>query len=143
VVTSELSRYLFLVGALPFLFLGAAHLLATPLSRSDRKGLTPADPALADAMAKSAVLLTRRTDMWLAWVGFNLSHSLGAIAFALFVLVVGRSSTSFAGQASLCVPLATVVAASYVAIGVKYWFGTPIAGCTLALACFAASWAAL
>jgi hypothetical protein len=79
--------------------------------------------------------------MWLAWVGFNLSHSLGAITLGLFVLVVGRSPESFAGQAALCVPLATAVAAVYVAIGMKYWFRTPIAGCALSLVCFAAAWA--
>jgi hypothetical protein len=138
---SEISRWLFLAGALPFLFLGAAHALATPLSPDDRKGLTPRDPALPGAMAASTVLLTRRTDMWLAWVGFNLSHSLGAITLGLFVLVVGRSPESFAGQAALCVPLATAVAAVYVAIGMKYWFRTPIAGCALSLVCFAAAWA--
>jgi hypothetical protein len=140
---SELSRWLFLAGALPFLFLGAAHALATPLAPGYRKGLTPRDPALPGAMAASTVLLTRRTDMWLAWVGFNLSHSLGAITFGLFVLVVGRSPESFAGQAALCVPLATVVAAIYVAIGMKYWFRTPIAGCALSLVCFAVSWVLL
>lgn len=136
----ELSRWLFLAGALPFLFLGAAHALATPLVHSDRKGLTPRDPALPGAMAASTVLLTRRTDMWLAWVGFNLSHSLGAITFGLFVLVVGRSQESFVGQATLCVPLATAVAAVYVAIGMKYWFRAPIAGCAISLVCFAMSW---
>lgn len=140
---SELSRWLFLAGAVPFLFLGTVHAFATPLAPSDRKGLTPTDPALPSAMAKSSVLLTRRTDMWLAWVGFNLSHSLGAVAFGLFVLVVGRSAESFAGQAALCVPLATAVAAIYVAIGMNYWFRTPIAGCALSLTCFAASWALL
>ena len=138
---SELSRWLFLVGALPFLSLGAAHALATPLAPNDRKGLTPRDPALAGAMATSTVLLTRRTDMWLAWVGFNFSHSLGAITFGLFVLVIGRSPASFTGQAALCVPLATAVAAIYVVIGMRYWFRTPIAGCMLSLVCFATSWA--
>jgi hypothetical protein len=41
----------------------------------------------------------------ISWVGFNLSHSLGAITFGLFVLVVGRSSESFASQWTLCMPL--------------------------------------
>jgi hypothetical protein len=81
--------------------------------------------------------------MWLAWVGFNLSHSLGAITLGLFVLVVGRSPESFAGQATPCVPLATAVAAVYVVIGMKYWFRTPNAGCALSLVCFSASWALL
>jgi len=140
---SEISRYLFLAGALPFLFLGSVHARETPLSASKPKGLTPSDPALIGSMQKSAVRLTRRTDMWLAWIGFNLSHSLGAVAFGLFVVVIGRSAESFASQAAVCVPLATLVAATYVAIGLKYWFRDPNAGLTVALVCFVASWLTL
>jgi hypothetical protein len=140
---TELSRYLFLAGALPLLFLGSVHARETPLSPSERKGLTPSDPALIDSMQKSAVLLTRRTDMWLAWVGFNLSHSLGAIAFGLFVVAIGRSAESYASQAAICVPLATLVAATYVAIGLRYWFRDPNLGLTLALGCFVAAWVTL
>jgi hypothetical protein len=139
----ELSRYLFLAGALPFLFLGTVHARETPLRPSDRKGLTPSDPALIESMKTSALLLTRRTDMWLAWVGFNLSHSVGAIAFGLFVVAIGRSTESFASQAAFCVPLATLVAAAYVGIGLKYWFRSPNAGLAIALACFVGSWATL
>jgi hypothetical protein len=140
---SELSRYLFLAGALPFLFLGSIHARETPLSKDSRKGLTPSEPALIESMEKSAVLLTRRTDMWLAWIGFNLSHSLGAVAFGLFVVVVGRSAESFASQAAFCVPLATLVAATYVAIGLRYWFRDPNLGLSIALACFIGAWATM
>jgi hypothetical protein len=68
----ELSRYLFLGGALPFLLLGGAHALHTPRKPSDRKGLSPWDPTMAESMARTRVLLTGRTDMWGGWVGFNL-----------------------------------------------------------------------
>src|SRR5712692_6945270 len=101
----ELSRYFFLAGALPFLVLGVAHAVVTPLAVADRKGLAPSDVELSSAMAKTRLLLTKRTDMWLAWVGFNLSHSLGILLFAAFVLVIGRNDVSFAEQARLCVPL--------------------------------------
>jgi hypothetical protein len=49
----ELSRYFFLAGAPPFLILGAAHALATPLAVTDRKGLSPSDAELSSAMAKT------------------------------------------------------------------------------------------
>jgi hypothetical protein len=137
---NELSRYLFLAGAAPFVVLGLLHARATPLSTTDRKGLSPADPALAEAMARGRVLLTRRIDVWRGWVGFNLSHSLGAVAFGAFVLAVGRSAPSFAAQAAVCGPLAVAVSGAFLAIGVRCWFRTPIAGCAIAFACFALSW---
>jgi hypothetical protein len=137
---SELGRYLFLAGALPFVVLGLAHALATPLASTDRKGLSPADPALAEAMTRARLLLTGRTDLWRCWVGFNLSHSLGAVAFGAFVLAVGRSAESYAAQATVCAPLAVLVSGAFLAIGLRCWFRTPIAGCAIAFACFALSW---
>jgi hypothetical protein len=138
---SDLSRYLFLAGSVPFLVLGVAHALATPIAVGDRKGLSPSDANLPETMARSHLRLTKRSDMWLVWVGFNLSHSLGAVAFGAFVLVVGRTPGSFAEQAGFCIPLAVVVSGAYVGLAVKYWFRTPIIGCAASFGCFAASWA--
>jgi hypothetical protein len=91
-------------------------------------------------MTRSFVLLTRRTDLWRAWVGFNLSHSLGVVFLGATVMAVGLSPERFARDAALFVPLAAGAAAAYLLIGVKYWFRTPIAGCAVSLACFVASW---
>ena len=91
----ELSRYFFLAGAFPFIVLGIAHATATPFKASDRKGLSPSDPALGDAMARSHLRLTRNTDMWRAWVGFNLSHSLGVVVFGAFVLLITLGQPQF------------------------------------------------
>jgi hypothetical protein len=140
---NELSRYLFLAGALPFIFLGSIHAIYTPLRASDRKGLSPADPTVIEAMTRAHVRLTRRVDLWSTWCGFNLSHALGAVLLGLFVVVIGRSAESFAAQARVCVPLATLVAAAYLAIGLKYWFRDPNTGVALSLACFVGSWLAL
>ena len=139
----ESSRYFFLAGALPFVLLGLAHGLATPLALGDRKGLSPRDPDLAGVMARSFPRLTSRTDMWRAWVGFNLSHSLGALAFGAFVLIVGRSAGSYGEQAGLVVPFASCVSMAYLGLAARYWFRIPILGCALSLGSFLASWALL
>jgi hypothetical protein len=136
----ELSRYFYLAGALPFLVLGTAHALATPRAPADVKGLSPSDPQLAEAMTRSGLRLTRRTDMWRAWVGFNLSHSLGVVVFAAFVLVTGRSTPVFAAEAHFGIPLALVVATGYLGLARRYWFRTPLIGCLLAAVLFLASW---
>ena len=91
-------------------------------------------------MAHDSVLLTRRTTLWLAWVGFNLSHSLGAILFGAVVVLIGRSSASCEAQATVFLPLAVLVSATYLALGVRYWFRTPIIGISLASVCFLVSW---
>jgi hypothetical protein len=136
----ELSRYLYLAGALPFLVLGIAHAFATPRLPADTKGLSPSDPQLADAMTRSGLRLTRRTDVWRAWVGFNLSHSLGIVIFAAFVFVTGRSIPVFAHEAHIGIPFAFVVAATYLWLARRYWFRTPLIACLLAVVLFLGSW---
>lgn len=135
----ELSRYLFLIGALPFVLLGLAHALATPRTTAEPKGLSPRDPSLREAMSKETLLLTRRTNIWLAWVGFNLSHSLGAVLFAGVVLLIGRSPASFQAQAGMFLPLTVVVSGLYLVLALRYWFRTPIIGIALSGVCFVAS----
>ena len=135
----ELSRYFFLAGGLPFILLGLAHARATPFHVDDRKGLSPSDPSLAAAMAKAHPLLTRRTDIWRAWVSFNLTHSLGAVLFGAFVLLIGRNASTFEQNALFALPLSLVTAAIYLVLGINYWFKIPIAGCLIATACFAVS----
>lgn len=137
---SELSRYLFLAGAAPFLILGTAHAIATPLLPGDRRGLSPRDPQLADAMTRASVRLTSRTDMWRAWVGFNLSHSLGAVLFSLAVVLVGATEPGYAALGPAFRPFAFFVAALYAWIGAYYWFRTPIAGCLISATLFLAAW---
>lgn len=142
-VTPELSRYLFLAASLPYLVLGTAHALATPLRSADRKGLSPSEPQLAEAMTRTPLRLTRRTDMWRAWVGFNFSHSLGVVVLGVIILLIGRTEATFRAQASLFVPFALVASAAYLILATKYWFRTPIIGCAVSLALLLGSCLAL
>lgn len=81
--------------------------------------------------------------MWLAWVGFNLSHALGVLVFGAVVVMLGWDAAAFSQHARTGVPLAVVVASLYLYLGTQYWFRTPILGCALSVACFVASWLAL
>jgi hypothetical protein len=139
-MSSELSRYLYLAGAVPFLVLGAVHAIATPRAPQDARGLSPSDPQLAEAMTRSGLRLTRRTDMWRAWVGFNLSHSLGLLTFAGVVILTGSRAAVFGPLAPVCAPFALLVAASYLWLALRYWFRTPIIACLLSVGLFFASW---
>lgn len=136
----ELSRYLFLAGGLLCLLLGTAHVVHTPQQPSERKGMSPADPSLAESMARSRVLLTGRTDIWRVWVGINLSHSLGVILLGLTVLLVGRTPASFAYNAVVFIPLAVVVSLAYLGLGLVYWFRTPIIAVGLSVLLFSSAW---
>jgi hypothetical protein len=139
VLMEEVTRYLYLAAAAPYVILGMAHAWATPCRPDQRKGVAFTDPDLAGRMAGSALLITRRTNAWLAWVGFNFSHSLGLVLFGAVVVLTGRSRQVFALEAPLFLPLALVVSVCYSGLAIRYWFRTPIAGTAASFLLFLAS----
>ena len=130
-----LSRYLFLAAALPFILLGGVHGVLTLRDTRKPIALSPTDPKLREAMAESGLLVSGRMNLWLAWIGFNLSHSLGAVLFGVVLVRVGRSEAEFARQAGLFLPLGLVTSFAYLWLAVKYWFRAPALGIGLSVLC--------
>ena len=62
------------------LVLGALHLFYTYRGRM----LFPRDEALVEDMKRTALVITRETTAWRAWIGFNTTHSMSLILFGLF-----------------------------------------------------------
>jgi hypothetical protein len=129
------DRLLLLAGAAIFAVLGSLHLLYTFVGAR----LEPRDPAAIAAMRATTLRLTRETTVWRAWIGFNASHSLGAIVFAAFVaglagwrMDVFRDTPAFAW-------LAAANSVAWLALARAYWFRIPFVGLLLASACFVAA----
>jgi hypothetical protein len=73
---------LYAIGGAIFCMLGALHAVYMLVDLRRPRRLAPGDPALIAAMVGSRVRLAGdATDMWRAWIGFKLSHSLGALLF--------------------------------------------------------------
>ena len=72
-----LPRILMGLSAGVILVLGILHLVYTFFGPK----LRPRDAELQSAMQAVSPVITTETTMWKAWVGFNASHSLGAILF--------------------------------------------------------------
>jgi hypothetical protein len=129
------ERLLLLAGAAIFAILGSLHLAYTFVGTR----LQPRDPAAIAAMQATPLRLTRETTVWRAWIGFNASHSLGAIVVAAFVLGLAgwrmdvlRADPAFAW-------LAAVNSAAWLVLAKRYWFRVPFVGLLLATACFVAA----
>jgi hypothetical protein len=77
--------------------------------------------------------------MWRAWIGFNASHSLGAILFGLIYgfLALVHSQLLFQSPFLLVVGLAMV--GGFFVLGKVYWFSIPFIGIGISLACYVAS----
>jgi hypothetical protein len=135
-----IARFFVDLGGGIFLLLGFLHALYTFLDIRRPRRLVPQDPAVALAMAKSPVRLTRGgTTMWRAWVGFNFSHSIGAALFGAVCICAGTALGAVAIPA-WTLPVLVVISFIYLALSVLYWFRIPTAGIAVASLCLLAAW---
>jgi hypothetical protein len=136
----RITRFLLDLGGGIFVLLGLLHALYTFRDIGRPRRLVPQDPSVARAMAESQLRLARGgTTMWRAWVGFNFSHSLGAVLFG--GLCIGASVV----LATIAVPgwiliLLVAIACVYLGLSVLYWFRIPTAGIAVATVCLLAAW---
>jgi hypothetical protein len=130
-----LASILMVLSAAIILALGVLHLIYT----FSGKKLTPRDPALQVRMAQVSPVITRQTTMWKGWVGFNASHSYGAILFGLVYgyLAVVHREILFNSPFLLAVGLAML--GGWLFIGKVYFFSTPFRGILLATICYVLS----
>jgi hypothetical protein len=115
--------------------LGVLHLVYTFWGPK----LTPRDHALQVSMSRISPVITKETTMWRAWVGFNVSHSMGAILFGLVFgfLALAHGPLLFQSPFLLIVGLAML--GGFVVLGKVYWFSAPFRGISMSLACYVAS----
>jgi len=127
---------LYAAGGAIFCVLGALHAVYMLMDLRRPRRLVPRDPALIAAMVGSRVRLSgEATDMWRAWIGFNLSHSLGALLFGAMAI----AWPVVAAGHDLLDWLPAAVAALYLTIGLRFWFSVPNAGIAAATLAFAAA----
>jgi hypothetical protein len=129
-----LAQWLIAAAATIVFTLGALHLLYT--FRGPK--LLPRDRALPAQMERSALVITRETNVWKAWIGFNASHSLGAMLFgAVYGHLAWVQPTVLRGSPFLLATGATLLLA-YAWLGRRYWFSVPFRGILLALLLYGA-----
>jgi hypothetical protein len=126
------TAFLVAASAAIILLLGLIHLLYT--FRGNK--LHPRDSALEARLKEVSPVITRETTMWKAWIGFNASHSYGAILFGLVYgyLALFQGPTLFASTFLLLLGLALLI--GYVFLGKVYWFSVPFRGIVLSTALY-------
>ena len=130
-----LASSLVTASAAIILLLGVVHLFYTFHGAK----LHPRDAALKSRMKEVSPVLTRETTMWKAWIGFNASHSYGAILFGLVYgyLALARSSLLFQSPFLLVVGL--LVLAAYAVSGKLHWFSVPFRGIVVSAVLYVAA----
>jgi len=83
-------------------------------------------------------VLTRQTTMWKAWVGFNASHSCGALLFGAVYGYLGLAHDEFLFDSPFLLALGALLLAGYAVLGKLYWFSVPYHGIVLSCILYSA-----
>jgi len=128
------------IAGVVYLVLGALHAAYTWLDTRTARRIVPDDPAVIAAMQNSTIRLTRgEATMWQGWVGFNFSHSLGAMFFGAMLCAAATTLGRLGLPPWVLLGLAAV-SACYLLMALKYWFRIPVVGTAIATACLALAW---
>ena len=117
------STFMILSAAIIFA-LGSIHLVYTFWGPK----LTPRDPALQARMREVSPVISRETTMWKTWIGFNASHSLGALLFGLVYGYLALVHPEFLFQSGFLLGVGFCVLGFYVFLGKAYFFSVPFTG---------------
>ena len=125
------------LGAVPFLLLGLLHTAFALLDANHPRRIVPRDPDLIAKMRSAPLAITRETDMWRAWIGFNISHGIGVTVFGATFLLLAVVYPAVLAELTPVRWAAPVIGACYLALSAKYWFRIPLVGTALGTATFA------
>ncbi len=126
------AELLIAISAGILLLLGIVHLVYTFFGPK----LRPRDPRLIETMKCVTPVITRETTIWKCWIGFNASHSLCAILFALIYGYLAIRHADFLFDSYFLLATGFGLLASLVVLGKLYWFSIPFRGITIAFACY-------
>jgi len=127
-----IAKILWISGSVIYIILATLHLLYTFFSNK----FLAKDRATVEAMKQTHPILTNKTTMWKAWVGFNGSHSAGGIFLGTINLLLACFYFSFLSSASPLIILTAITSLFYLFLAVKYWFKVPLTGISVATLCY-------
>lgn len=127
--------HLIVVSAAIIGLLGVGHLLLTYIGPR----LLPRDRTLRERMDATHPDITTQTTIWRMWIGFNVSHSLGAMLFGAVYSYLAVVHGDLLLQSDFLLLVGFLMVATFCALGKRYWFITPFAASLVSLLCFVAA----
>ncbi|MDI9243844.1 hypothetical protein [Marinobacter sp. CHS3-4] len=127
-----MGQTLLILGAAILGILGAVHLFLTLFTNK----FEAYDSSVTLAMKEASIVLTKETSIWKAWVGFNVSHSIGCIMLAGFYIPLSWSHYELIQQSIWFSYFPAVIGVFYLILAKAYWFKVPLIGILISTICF-------
>lgn len=135
-----MSGLLLIAGGLIFLGMGLVHGLVSAADVIRPSQFAPVDDSVRVAMKSTTVRFLRAgASVWDAWLGFNISHSIGMFIFGAGASWLGLNLEHLTvPRMALVLPVA--IALVYFGLSLRFWFWAPSVSFAAATACFSAAW---
>jgi hypothetical protein len=134
---------LFIAGTIPFALLGAVHLALTLRDVRRPTFFAPTDEGVVRTLEATGVAgmapVPGAQSMWRAWLGANLTHAVGLLAFGALQLVVAAHDAALVSEVPGLRALGIAVALAYTLIALRFWFPPAAIATSAGLACFLAA----
>jgi hypothetical protein len=130
-----IPKILWITGSAIFFILGTWHLWYTFFTTK----FNPRNKTVIEEMKNTSPVLTRDTTIWKAWIGFNASHSAGAIFLGMTNGLLAGKYFYVIENSFLLSFLTIASSVFYLWLAKKYWFAAPFYGLLAATCCFVAS----
>ena len=128
----NIIKYIWEFGSLILLVLGSIHLFYTFFTNK----FSSKNENLISEMKKSSPVLTNETTIWKAWIGFNASHSSGAIFIGVINLIIATNYFEEFLSNHFYYIFNIITILFYLILAKKYWFKVPFIGILITLICY-------
>jgi hypothetical protein len=128
------------IGGLVFVGMALVHGVVSTIDVFRPTQFTPGDDSVRLTMKSTTVRFLRaRATMWDAWLGFNISHSLGMLVFGSVAVWLGLN-LEHVRVSSAVLALPVIIGFAYFFLSVRFWFHAPAIASGVATICFVAAW---
>ena len=129
-----ISKILFCLASFVIVAMGLAHFVYTFHGNK----LQPVDANTIQQMKSGRLRITNETSVWKAWIGFNASHSMGAILFGALFSYLSLKHFTVVRESYFLQLVGVIFLGGFVLLARKYWFSVPYRGSLLAFVLFSA-----
>ena len=134
-----LAQALWIAGSSIITILAGVHLYYTFFTNK----FSSKNETVVDLMKKSTPVLTKRTTIWNAWIGFNGSHSAGGLFIGIINIYLASCYFEILQKDHFLIWFNLLTIGFYIWLAKKYWFSTPLRGLLIVFGCYLLSYVLL
>ncbi|WP_460911298.1 LIC_13387 family protein [Spirosoma areae] len=127
-----MANYLWQIGSVIIAVLGSIHLYYTFFTTN----FSSRNEKMIEHMKSSSPILTKEVTVWKAWIGFNASHSSGAIFIGLINFYLAFQYFTILQSDHFFFLFNILTISFYVWLAKQYWFTIPFIGLLITFVCY-------